>query len=93
MIADLIDYKMNVLTKSGVGSKQITLYCKPLEVLKTDFGGIKGYRVIKVYEVERHLLGESPSTSEEVVFSVNEVPDEIRAYFRIQELYGDNAVK
>lgn len=87
LIGELLPYTINVKFKN-LGIKKIVLYCKPLAVVRNDFGGIKEYRVLKVYEVEKFLSGENPSSSEEYTFSVTSAPNEIAVYFKTLELYG-----
>lgn len=70
-----------MLIAGRYSSKTITLYCKPLEVIYDENGSVEGYKVLKVYEVEKHLLGENPASSETIIFSLSNVPDEIKVYF------------
>ena len=89
LIKDLLEYKMPVPSGIAVG-KTVTLYCKPLSVEKDSNGVIKGYNIIKVFEVESYLFGDSPNSSIEKFIPVTSTPDVIKDYFSAIEIYGES---
>lgn len=82
-IGDLVSYSKKVVFSNGSQPCQITLYCKPLNILRYETGLIKGYEVLVVFEVEEYSLGNNPASSRIEIFSPKSVPPEVELYFSI----------
>lgn len=84
-IKDLLAYKKRVIMEAGYYYKTITLYCKPLSIIRSENGGVEGYEVLHVFEVEDYLLGKNPSSSRKEILSPSNTPGEIKLYFTAKE--------